>query len=296
MEGINKNLPKKGDTIVVWFSCGAASAIAAKETLRMYGGICKVRIVNNPVEDEDPDNKRFLRDCEKWLGKEIEFATNPKFPTNSCVDVWSKHKFMSSPYGAPCTMELKKNARKVWEANNHHDFLVLGFTSEEENRFKRFRMTERENILDVLISQGISKPDCFLRIMEAGIDLPAIYKRGYPNANCIGCVKAASPTYWNHVREQDPLIFKERADQSRELGAKLVSCHPKYLPFCKQVGKFWYDTRTGECLTQEGEGKKGKTYKTSNVRIHLDDLPEGLKTRPMKGLDFECGIFCEERV
>lgn len=290
------NLVKKGDTIVVWFSCGAASAVAAKKTIEMYGDICDIRIVNNPIKDEDEDNQRFLKDVEKWLGYTIEYAINPKYPNASCVEVWDKRQFMSGPYGAPCTLELKKEARKHWEKNNHHDWLVLGFTSEEEHRFNRFKMTERENILGILIESGISKSDCFFQIMEAGIELPAIYKRGYPNANCIGCVKSSSATYWNHVREQDPEVFEERSNQSREIGARLIKVHPKHLDWCYNEGKVWYNSRTGECLTTVGKGKNGKpTYKTESVRIFLDELKPDVKGTPLKNLDFECGIFCEER-
>lgn len=140
-----------GSVIVVWYSCGAASTVAAKETIRKYGDRCVVRVVNNPIVDEDPDNYRFLKDAEEWLGVTIESATNPKYPLGSCVEVWDNRKFMSGPKGAPCTLELKKAARQHWESENHHDFLVLGFTSEEEKRHKTFKMFERENILPVLI-------------------------------------------------------------------------------------------------------------------------------------------------
>lgn len=54
-----------GSIIVVWFSCGAASAVAAKKTIELYGDRCTVRIVNNPIKEEDADNKRFLKDVEK---------------------------------------------------------------------------------------------------------------------------------------------------------------------------------------------------------------------------------------
>ena len=60
----------KGKDIVVWFSCGAASAIAAKLTLDKYGKDNNVRIVNNPIKEEHEDNLRFLKDVEKWIGKE----------------------------------------------------------------------------------------------------------------------------------------------------------------------------------------------------------------------------------
>lgn len=249
--------PKEGDVIAVWFSCGAASAVAAKKTIEKYGNLCTVRVINNPVIEEDQDNQRFLRDVEAWLGIKIEFAINPKYESCSAVDVWDKRKFMSGPVGAPCTLELKKGARQHWEKQNKADWHVLGFTAEEKHRYDRFVMSERENVLPVLIEAEISKADCFKIINQAGISLPNIYKLGYPNANCIGCVKATSPTYWNHVRTMHPDVFNSRATQSREIGAKLVR-------------------------------HKGK-------RMFLDELPPEAKGHSMKNLDFECGIFCEER-
>lgn len=245
------------ETIAVWFSSGAASAVAAKKTIEKYGDTHIVRVVNNPVAEEDSDNVRFLRDVEKWLGVEIEFALNEKYPSASCVDVWDRRQFMSGPAGAPCTMELKKGARQQWEKRNHADWHVLGFTYEEKKRHDNFVRSERENLIPVLIDEGIKKSDCYRIIQDAGIDLPRIYHLGYPNANCIGCVKATSPTYWNHVRKVHPDVFQQRAEQSRRIGARLVR--------------------------HKGE------------RMFLDELPPDAKGNAMKNLDFECGIFCEER-
>lgn len=245
------------ETIAVWFSSGAASAVAAKKTIEKYGDTHIVRVVNNPVAEEDSDNVRFLGDVEKWLGVEIEFALNDKYPSASCVDVWDRRKFMSGPAGAPCTMELKKGARQQWEKKNHVDWHVLGFTYEEKKRHDNFVRSERENLIPVLINESITKSDCYRIIQDAGIDLPRIYHLGYPNANCIGCVKATSPTYWNHVRKVHPDVFQERAVQSRRIGARLVR--------------------------HKGE------------RMFLDELPSDAKGNAMKNLDFECGIFCEER-
>lgn len=243
-------------TIAVWFSCGAASAVAAYLTLQKYGGTHTVRIINNPIAEEDTDNRRFLDDVQEWLQHDIEFAINRKYPSASCVDVWEKRKFMSGTHGAPCTMHLKKEARQQWEVDNSPDYHVLGFTVEEKDRHDRFVITERDNVLPVLIDAKMTKADCYMMLQQHGIRPPRIYKLGYPNANCIGCVKATSPTYWNHVRKMHPEVFAERAEQSRELGAKLV--------------------------------------RVRNVRIFLDELDPTAKGQPMKNLDFECGLFCEE--
>lgn len=248
--------PKKGDTIAVWFSCGAASAVAAKMTIDKYGHSCTVRVINNPVKEEDIDNRRFLKDVEKWIGQPIEIAINNKYPSYSAVEVWDKRAFMSGPKGAPCTIELKKEARYQWEKANHTDWHVLGFTATEQNRYDRFVHFERANTLPILLEANFTKGDCFRIIQAAGIELPLVYVMGYPNGNCIGCPKATSPTYWNHVRRMHPEVFTARAVQSRSIGARLVR------------------------------------YK--NKRIFLDELPAEAIGRPMKNMNFECGIFCQE--
>ncbi len=104
--------------IVVWFSCGVASAVAAKKTLEFYGRTCNVRVLNNPVIEEDADNSRFLQDVEKWLGVPIEIIGNPTLPHNSARAVWAKRKYMAGVKGAPCTMLLKKESRQLWEKDN----------------------------------------------------------------------------------------------------------------------------------------------------------------------------------
>lgn len=251
------NNVKTGDTIVVWFSCGAASAVAAKRTIEKYGDIAKIRVVNNPVKEEHEDNARFLQDVEKWLGVKIETATCEKYPSCSAIDVWQRERFMSGPAGAPCTKFLKKAARLQWEKRNHHDWMVLGFTAEEKRRSDKFILGERATLIPVLINDDISKQDCLNIIGAAGIRIPELYLMGYPNNNCIGCVKATSPTYWNHVRVQHPDVFRARAEQSREIGAKLA--------------------------------------RHKGTRLFLDELPEDAKGAPLKSMDFDCGIFCEEK-
>jgi len=220
-----------GQRIAVWFSCGAASAVAAKLTLERYGEQNEVRVVNSPVAEEPADNRRFLRDCEQWLGVTIEEAVNPKWPAASAVEVWEKRRYMSGVAGAPCTLELKKNARVAWEQINKPDWHVLGFTADEVARHERFTR----------------------------VPLPDSYARGFDNANCIGCVKAQSPSYWQLVRENYPEAFAARAEQSRRIGARLA--------------------------------------RVRGVRVFLDELPPppegGWRERDLFEA-VECGVFCEE--
>lgn len=240
--------------IAVWFSNGAASAAALKLTVEKYG-VENVRAVNNPVAEEDEDNLRFAKDVADWVGIEIEYVFHPKYPLGSAVDVWDRRKAMSFPKGAPCTSLLKIQARQHWENDNKVDWHVLGFTKDEQARHNKFVLTERENVLPILIDANMSKDDCGEMIRAAGLKLPRVYAEGYPNANCIGCVKATSPTYWNLVRETRPEVFAARAEQSRRLGSKLV--------------------------------------RVNNKRIFLDELDPKAKGRSLKTMP-DCGLFCEE--
>ena len=240
--------------IAVWFSRGAASAVALKLTVEKYG-IENVRAITSPIVEEHDDGVRFMRDIEKWVGIEIEVALNKDYKDGSAVNVWERRSAMSFPKGAPCTVELKKKARQQWEEINQVDWHVLGFTADERKRHDRFVLTERSNVLPVLIDAGMTKADCADMLRAAGIKLPHVYSLGFPNANCIGCVKATSPTYWNLVRETFPDVFAQRAEQSRRLGARLV----------RHQGK----------------------------RIFLDELPSDAKGRALKSLP-DCGLFCEE--
>lgn len=243
--------------IVVWFSHGAASAIAWRETLRAYAWQCEVVAVNNPVKEEDEDNARFGRDVAAWLGRPLVEWRSKRFPGASAVEVWDAKRAMSFPHGAPCTEHLKKFARQEYEKLHRVDWHVLGFTADEEKRHNNFVLAERSNLLPVLINAGLTKQNCYDALLTAGIAPPRVYAEGYPNANCIGCVKATSPTYWNLVRRTRPLIFEQRAEQSRRLGVRLVR------------------------------------YKKE--RIFLDELPADAVGQPLKTMHIECGVFCEER-
>jgi len=242
--------------IGVWFSKGAASAVAAKKTIEIYGKYHDVIIINNPVDEEDADNMRFQKDISNWIGKEIIEAKNSKLGHTSAVQVWADRSYMSGNKGAPCTMLLKKEARYEFEATHKIDWHVLGFCANEKGRHDRFITQERENVIPVLINLSITKNDCYKIIEDAGIELPLSYRLGYDNANCIGCVKSSGVWYWNKTRQTHPEIFRQRAIQSREIGCKLVRLNGK--------------------------------------RIFLDELPEDAIGRPSHR-SVECSSFCDTK-
>jgi hypothetical protein len=112
--------------------------------------------------------------------------------------LWERRRYLNGPAGALCTTELKKSLRQKYETL--HEIQVFGYTSEEAHRAQRFREQNPEVMLSTpLIEAGLTKSDTIAMIERAGIEIPAMYKLGYRNNNCIGCVKGGMG-YWNKIR------------------------------------------------------------------------------------------------
>lgn len=58
--------------------------------------------------------------------------------------------------------------------------------------------------------------------MDLGIRRPIMYDLGYPNNNCIGCIKGGMG-YWNKIRVDFPEVFEKRAKLERELGCSCIN-------------------------------------------------------------------------
>jgi hypothetical protein len=234
--------------VISWFSCGAASAVATK--LAITESKDPVEVVYCHVKEEHPDNMRFLKDCEAWFGQPITILEDEKYH-GSIYEVFLKRKYIVGIQGAPCTLFLKKEVRKKYEKPG--DIQIFGYTAEEENRVERFMDANNDvKLWSILIEKGLTKQDCLALISRAGIELPVMYKLGYTNNNCVGCVKGGLG-YWNKIRVDFPDAFDKMAKTERLLGVKIL--------------------------------------KYKEERIYLDELPKGVGDYP-KETSIDCGIFC----
>ena len=202
--------------IVSWFSAGAASAVATKLTLARYPDD-EVVVARCIVTNEHPDNDRFAAECAVWFGRPIIELRSKDYA--DAWEVWEKRRYLNGHGGAPCTLEMKKSPRQIFEKQFDPYAQVYGFTHDERKRVERFRKANPEiRLLTPLIDAGLTKADCMGMLDRAGI-LPSImYFLGFANANCIGCVKARSPGYWSLVRLHFPAIFWRMAALSRDIG------------------------------------------------------------------------------
>jgi len=245
-------IQNNGQRVVGWMSCGDASAVACKLSLKRYAGTNSVVIAYIDTGAEHPDNERFLKDCEAWFGQEIVRLKSDRYA--STWEVWEKRRFLVGPQGALCTTELKKVVRHAFQRAD--DIQVFGFTTEERKRAARFRKQNFEIMVDApLIDAGLTKADCHAMVERAGIQIPAMYRLGYQNNNCIGCVKGGAG-YWNKIRRDFPEVFDRMAKLEREIGATIC--------------------------------KLGDEERT---RVYLDELPPDIG-RYEDEPDISCSILC----
>jgi len=208
--------------VVVWFSAGAASAVATQLTLKEFGHE-RTEIVYTDPGNEHPDNRRFLADCAAWFDHSVKFLRDDRY--KDAWDLWEKDKYLVGPQGARCSLVLKKRQRQNFE--DPTDIQVFGYTAEEVARAERFRQQNPDvNLKTPLIERGLTKKDCLGIIDQAGIRLPAMYALGYQNNNCIGCVKGGMG-YWNKIRRDFPDTFDRMAKLERKLGISILRANGK---------------------------------------------------------------------
>lgn len=233
-----------------WFSGGVTSAVAIKKALQQGH---ELTIIYFETGSHHPDHARFLKDCEKWYGQPIVVMQNQKFKDH--IDLVLKTRYINGPAGARCTGELKKSMRQNIEAMMSFEFQVFGFEN-DKSQVKRAERFEEQYPSSLpyfpLIELGLDKKDCMSVVQNAGIELPAMYKLGYSNSNCIGCVKGGAG-YWNKIRVDFPEVFQRMAEAERKVGAT--------------------------CL------RKGKR------KLYLDELPTDAGRHEDISLP-ECGVVC----
>lgn len=240
----------KGITIG-WWSGGITSAVACRLAIEKYDN---VRLIYIETGSHHPDTIRFKEDCENWYGQKIETLQNSKYDNH--IDVILKSKYVNGAAGARCTKELKKDVRFKFEKENKIAAQVWGYEFEASEINRAIRTQEQypyTNPLFPLIENKLSKNECAGILAGAGIKIPMMYKLGYNNNNCIGCVKGGAG-YWNKIRVDFPEIFKQMADAERAVGAT--------------------------CL------------KDKNGKIYLDELDPNAGN-PTDLVTGECGIFCQ---
>lgn len=234
---------------VAWLSAGISSFIAAyliKDEIDEFYYI--------DIDDQHPDSLRFIKDCEKALGKPIKILKSTYGSVENAVKSFGYFKIQKTGF-APCTSWLKKRVRKEQFEDLHKDddiTYVWGFDCSKHERDRAWRvvegMPEYEHRFP-LIEQELTKQDAHAIAARLNIKRPKMYDLGYQNNNCIGCIKGGMG-YWNKIRKDFPEVFASRAALERKLNNHILK----------------------DCFLDELDPNKGDSG---------GGIPE------------DCGIFCE---
>lgn len=206
-------------TTISWWSGGVTSAVATK--LAIDSGR-NVEIYFCETNQHHPDMQRFKADCERWYGQKIHTLTNMKWQS---VEKVLEHGYINSPGGAYCTKLLKKDVRIAIEKLVDFDAQVFGFEfhTKQIKRAERFKEQYPLSLaIFPLIDNLLDKTLCMRKMLNAGIELPMMYRLGFNNNNCMGCVKGGKG-YWNLTRKTFPEIFERTAKLEREAGHSCIN-------------------------------------------------------------------------
>lgn len=235
---------------VCWLSAGVSSFIAGwlmREKIDMYLYI--------DISDQHPDSLRFIDDCKKALGKDIDvLRSNDYVSVEQAIRAFGQVQNINTHF-YPCTAWLKKRVRKEWERaylQEHPDtefVYIWGMDCEEKHRaYRLIDMNPNAVHRFPLIEWNLSKQDAHSLCQNLGICRPVMYDLGYNNNNCIGCVKGGM-WYWNKIRVDFPEVFQRRAEMERDLNSRILK----------------------DCFLDELDPNRG---------------------RRSEEIDFECSIFC----
>lgn len=241
-----------GDITVGWWSGGITSAVACWYALQLYDNLELFYIETGKAH---PDTLRFKRDCEHWYGKSIHHVKNSE-GYESPVDVVLKTKYVNGNDGARCSTELKKKVRIELQEKMKPNFFdkrgyvndqIFGFEWKQKEVNRAIRLLQQSPELQAkfpLIERHLNKNNCASILLNEGIDLPFLYKEGYNNNNCIGCIKGGKG-YWNKIKIDYPEVFEEMATAERVVGHSCIK--DKFLDELKPEEGRGLEPVTAEC-------------------------------------------------
>lgn len=204
--------------IICWWSGGVTSAVACYLAIQLYGKY-RIRIIFIDTFNEHEDTYRFMKDCEKWYGIEIETITGIGGKFKSIKDVWYQFLSLNVATGAICSYQLKRLVRERFEKENKFTHQVFGFDIKESKRALSMRSNNpKTNPIFPLMMYGLDKKECMEFLKYEFIAIPLMYWLGFLNNNCFGtgCVQGGIG-YWQKMKRDFRIKFLRMAVVEHQL-------------------------------------------------------------------------------
>jgi 3'-phosphoadenosine 5'-phosphosulfate sulfotransferase (PAPS reductase)/FAD synthetase len=198
---------------VVSFSGGVCSFWAAVRVVEKFGRE-NVTLLFADTLIEDEDLYRFNRDASAYLGLPITRIADGRTPWEVMRDerIIGNHKI------DPCSKILKRELLERWVSEHCMEMattVYLGLDWTEAHRLKRTRTHKPRWNWDAPMQWDPlwDKTRMFRELGRIGIEIPRLYKMGFPHNNCGGfCIKAGQ-AHFAHLLKTMPERFAYHEDQ-----------------------------------------------------------------------------------
>jgi len=213
---------------IVSLSGGTASAIVADRVIKKYGRD-NVILYFMDTNWEDKDLYRFLKDLEHYFEMDIVRHKDGRTPLQVGEDI----RFILNNRVRACSFQLKiKPFTEMIESYQPKPVTVhLGLDWSEEHRMKAPK-EKYEQIEGVSVDYPLTwKPiplQKYSEIVESwGIEIPRLYKMGFPHNNCGGRCVAQGKREWKRLKRTFPDRFQEVSDWEQKMRKELGTAKDK---------------------------------------------------------------------
>lgn len=206
-------------SVIVTLSGGKASAYCADWAFKNYHKD-DIILYFNDTQWEHPDLYRFLKDLEKYFNHKITIDSDGRSPE----DLFYKQHALANNRMPFCSRILK--AERLQKFYKDGDILIFGIGAYEQHRAERISQVYQlvatktdkwPKIRFPLIEYNISKEQIDQFIIDAGIEIPLLYKLGFLHNNCSGGCVRAGKKHWKLLLEKLPEVYRERERVEEEV-------------------------------------------------------------------------------
>lgn len=203
---------------VVMFSGGLGSWLTAKRVAEQHGTDNLVLLFadvkgnsTSPHVGEDEDTYRFIQEAAANVGGRLVRVADGR-------DIWQvfhDDRFLGNSRLANCSKFLKQEPCRRWLTENadpETTIVYVGIDWTETHRLPAIERVRAPMTEAPLLDKAAMQQAC----IDAGIELPRLYKAGFPHNNCGGfCVRAGQAQMEMLYREHPERYLFHEAEEER---------------------------------------------------------------------------------
>lgn len=195
---------------VVMFSGGIGSWLTAKRVAEKHGTGDLFLVfadvkgkTDSPHAGEDEDTYRFIKEAAANVGGELVWL-------NEGRDIWQvfhDDRFLGNSRLANCSKFLKQKPCRAWLDENcdpAETIVYVGIDWTESHRLPAIVNAYKPFVAEAPLTQApyLDKDDMKAACEAEGIEIPRMYRAGFPHNNCGGfCVRAGQAQFELLLRE-----------------------------------------------------------------------------------------------